>query len=118
MKVGRPPVIRESSVEAHLVKRCKEIGALCDKFTSPQRRNVPDRLVTFWGVYFIEVKRPGKTANEAQERDHKRRRSLGADVRVLNTHALIDAFIVELIGKDERPTSNVKGPWELQFEIQ
>ena len=121
VKIGRPPkLVRESSVEAYLVKRCKEIGALCDKFTSPSRRNVPDRLVTFWGVYFVECKRPTKDANEAQARDHKRRRAVGADVRVINTHALVDSFIAEILAKDERTTGLIepapKGPWELSLE--
>jgi hypothetical protein len=36
---------RERDVEAHLVKRVKEAGGIAYKFTSPQRRSVPDRLV-------------------------------------------------------------------------
>jgi hypothetical protein len=116
MNIGRPPkIVRESSVEAYLVKRCKEIGALCEKFTSPQRKNVPDRLVTFWGTYYLEMKRPGKGASEAQARDHKRRRALGADVRVIDTHAKVDSFIAELLAKDERPADGIKGPWEVQL---
>jgi hypothetical protein len=116
MPVGRPPkLVRESSVEAYLVKRCKQIGALCEKFASPNRRNVPDRLVTFWGTYFLEMKRPGKEASEAQARDHKRRRALGADVRVIDTHAKVDAFIAELLVKDETQTIGVAGPWEFSI---
>lgn len=35
----------EKTIEAHLVKRVKERGGVAYKFTSPQRRSVPDRLV-------------------------------------------------------------------------
>lgn len=35
----------EKVIEAHLVKRVKEQGGIAYKFTSPQRRSVPDRLV-------------------------------------------------------------------------
>lgn len=35
----------EKHIEAHLVKRVKEHGGIAYKFTSPQRRSVPDRLV-------------------------------------------------------------------------
>lgn len=71
----------ERDIEAYLVKRCKEIGALCDKFTSPQRRSVPDRMITFSGrVLFIELKATGKKPTEAQVRDHERRRAAGAEV--------------------------------------
>lgn len=71
----------ERDIEAYLVKRCKEIGALADKFTSPQRRSVPDRLITFGGrVLFVELKATGKKPTEAQVRDHDRRRAAGATV--------------------------------------
>lgn len=71
----------ESKIEAHLVKHCKEIGALCEKFTSPQRRSVPDRIITYRGrILFVELKATGKKPTEAQVRDHERRRALGAEV--------------------------------------
>lgn len=35
----------EKKVEEHLCKRVKELGGIAYKFTSPQRRSVPDRLV-------------------------------------------------------------------------
>lgn len=81
----------ERDIEAYLVKRCKEIGALCDKFTSPQRRAVPDRLITFGGrVLFVELKATGKKPTEAQMRDHERRRAAGAEVVWLDSTAQID----------------------------
>lgn len=71
----------ESKIEAYLVKRCKEIGALCDKFTSPQRTSVPDRIITHRGVVlFLELKATKKAPNEAQARDHLRRHEAGAEV--------------------------------------
>ena len=71
----------ERDIEAYLVKRCKEIGALVDKFTSPQRRSVPDRLITFGGrVLFVELKATGARPTPAQVRDHDRRRAAGAEV--------------------------------------
>lgn len=36
---------RESAIEGYLVKRTKSRGEIAYKFTSPQRRSVPDRLV-------------------------------------------------------------------------
>jgi len=35
----------EKQIEAYLVERVKEAGGIAYKFTSPQRRSVPDRLV-------------------------------------------------------------------------
>lgn len=87
----------ERDIEAYLVKRCKEIGALCDKFTSPQRRSVPDRLITFGGrVLFVELKATGKKPTEAQVRDHERRRTVGAEVVWLDSVAGVDELIDDL----------------------
>lgn len=84
----------ERDIEAYLVKRCKEIGALCDKFTSPQRRSVPDRLITFGGrVLFVELKAAGKKPTEAQVRDHGRRREKGAEVVWLDSKEAVNALI-------------------------
>ena len=84
----------ERDIEAYLVKRCKEIGALCDKFVSPQRRSVPDRLITFSGrVLFVELKATGKKPTEAQVRDHERRRSAGAEVVWLDSKEQVENVI-------------------------
>ena len=89
----------ERDIEAHLVKRCKEISALCDKFTSPQRRSVPDRLITFGGrVLFVELKATGKKPTEAQVRDHERRRAAGAEVVWLDSKEAAFNLCEALIG--------------------
>lgn len=89
----------ERDIEAYLVKRCKEIGALCDKFTSPQRRSVPDRLITFSGrVLFVELKATGKKPTEAQVRDHERRRAAGAEVVWLDSCESVDSVIFSVYG--------------------
>lgn len=76
----------ERDVEKALVKRVKELGGTCEKFTSPGRRSVPDRLITMPGgrIIFVELKAPGKEPTENQAKDHARRRELGCDVRVID----------------------------------
>lgn len=76
----------EKDVEAALVRRVKALGGLCEKFTSPGRRSVPDRLVTMpdGQIIFVELKRPGGKPTEAQLKDHAKRRELGCDVRVID----------------------------------
>ena len=76
----------EKDIEAALVKRVKALGGTAEKFTSPNRRSVPDRLVTLPGgvIVFVEVKRPGGKPTEAQARDHQRRRDLGCRVVVID----------------------------------
>ena len=84
----------EKDVEAALVRRVKALGGLCEKFTSPGRRSVPDRLVTMPNgrIIFVELKRPGGKTTEAQERDHAKRRELGCDVRVIDNMEDASAF--------------------------
>ena len=79
--------MRERDIEQALVRRVKELGGLCEKFVSPSRRSVPDRLITLPGnrVIFVELKAPGKKPTELQQRDHNRRRALGCDVRVIDS---------------------------------
>lgn len=81
-------MILEGDVERALVKRVeKKLGGMCEKFTSPGRRSVPDRIITMPSgrIIFVELKAPGKTPSKLQKRDHERRRSMGCDVRVIDT---------------------------------
>lgn len=79
--------VRESVIEAHLVKRVKEMGGISYKFTSPQRRSVPDRLVLMprGRLFFVECKAPGCKPTEGQAREHARMRELGFLVAVIDS---------------------------------
>lgn len=85
--------MRESEVEKKLVEAVEDVGGECEKFSSPNRRNVPDRLVT-WpaglvsakaSVCFVECKATGKGPTPAQRRDHERRRRMGFRVYVVDS---------------------------------
>lgn len=80
-------IMLEKTIEQALVKRVKELGGMAEKFVSPGRRSVPDRIVTLPGgvIIFVELKAPNKHPTPLQELDHERRRALGCDVRVINT---------------------------------
>lgn len=96
----------ERDIEAYLVKRCKEIGALCDKFTSPQRRSVPDRLITFSGrVLFVELKATGKKPTEAQVRDHDRRWEARAEIMWTDSIEGVDMIIQALLNNSTTHTN-------------
>lgn len=45
--------VLEKTIEAALVKRVKALGGMAEKFTSPAKRSVPDRLVTLPGGKII-----------------------------------------------------------------
>lgn len=86
--------VLERDVEAALVRRVKALGGMCEKFTSPGRRSVPDRLVTMpdGRIVFVELKAPGKKPTENQLRDHARRRLLGCEVVVIDNKDDANAF--------------------------
>lgn len=87
--------MRESTIEAYLVKEIKKLGGLCEKFTSPGRRSVPDRIVTLPGgrIFFVEVKAEGKGATPLQQRDHDKRRALGCHVYLADSYGAVDLLI-------------------------
>jgi len=84
----------ERDIEKAFVKRVKSLGGMAEKFTSPAKRSVPDRIVTLPGgkIIFVELKKPGAKPTELQLRDHANRRALGCDVRVISTMEEINAF--------------------------
>lgn len=89
--------LRESDVEEYLVKRVAALGGVAEKFTSPSRRSVPDRIV-LWPrgrIEFVECKAPGEPPTSAQLRDHERRRSLGFDVFVVDSYEAVAAYLLE-----------------------
>ena len=90
--------MRESTIEKRLRKGIATRGGLCEKFTSPGRRSVPDRLVSLPGgrIVFVELKAPKKEPTALQAKDHARRRALGFDVRVINTVEKVDEFLKEI----------------------
>lgn len=84
----------ERHIEKALVKRVKELGGKCEKFTSPGRRSVPDRIVTLSHniIIFVELKATGKVPTPKQKKDHQERRRLGCDVRVIDTLDQVKRF--------------------------
>lgn len=84
----------EREIERKFVEHVKKLGGMAEKLTSPQKRSVPDRLVTLPDnrIIFVELKAPNKKPTEAQLRDHEKRRALGCDVRVINSLEAVYAF--------------------------
>ncbi len=77
--------MKEKDIEDAVCRYAREkYRAIAYKFTSPQRRNVPDRLFCFFNgrTMFIEFKAPGKKATEGQMREIERLRGRGHAVHV------------------------------------
>lgn len=92
--------MRESEIEAHLVKRVHELGGEVRKVQWIGRKGAPDRLVmlpatiaTGWGgeeclvptTIWVELKAPGQKAKPHQAREHERMRTMGQRVVVIDS---------------------------------
>lgn len=90
--------MKESQIEAKLVKMVREHGGLCYKFVSPSNPGVPDRIViTPEGrTIYVELKTEiGRLANiQKWQLEEMRRR--GADVRVLKGLDQVKEFVREV----------------------
>lgn len=87
MRTRKPPTT-ELQIERDLCRLISNRGGLAEKFTSPSRRNVPDRLCRMLGgdAFFVECKAPGAKPTKAQLRDHAQRRSVGYRVYVTDSY--------------------------------
>jgi hypothetical protein len=87
--------ISEWRIESRLKKGVERLGGRCDKFVSPGRRNVTDRIVLMpiERVYFVELKKEGEEPNGGQLREHARLRKMGFKVYVLDSFELVDQFL-------------------------
>lgn len=88
--------MRESVIEAHLVKRVKELGGEVRKVAWIGRRGAPDRLVMLPGnlhwvperdsqTIWVELKATGEEPEAHQEREHQRMRAMGQRVEVIDS---------------------------------
>lgn len=76
----------EKHIESKVVSYAQQHGMLVYKFTSPQRRSVPDRLFIPKGKppFFIEFKRFGCYPTTAQEVEIAKIRAQGVKVYVVD----------------------------------
>jgi len=86
----------ERSIESRLrLKVKKELGGIAYKFTSPQRRSVPDRLCLLPGgeIFFVECKSTGKFPTKLQKQEHETIRSLGFSVHIVDSYESVDILM-------------------------
>ena len=86
--------MREREVEAHLVKRVKELGGEVRKVEWAGRNGAPDRFVMLpFGCVWVELKAPGQKAKPHQEREHARLRAKGQIVLVLDSIEAVEEWL-------------------------
>lgn len=90
--------LRESDIEAYLVKCAKAAGGECRKIQFIGRPGAPDRLVMLpdcmrWvggAAIWVELKAPGKKAEPHQIREHERMRKMGQRVEVIDSYEQVE----------------------------
>lgn len=90
--------MKESTIEARLVREVRKRGGLCYKFTSPGSPGVPDRIVILPGgiTVYVELKTEvGRLAN-IQKWQISEIQKRGATVRVLKGMEQVLAFLEEV----------------------
>lgn len=90
--------MKESTIEARLVREVKKRGGLCYKFTSPGNPGVPDRIVILPGgtTIYVELKTEIGRLAKIQKWQIEELRSRGAVVRVLKGMDQVLAFLEEV----------------------
>lgn len=90
--------MKESQIEAKLVKMVEERGGMCLKFISPGRRGVPDRIViTPTGhITFVELKTESGKLQPIQKWQIEEMRKRHVTVWVLKGRCEVEAFVAAL----------------------
>lgn len=97
--------MKESTIEARLVREVKKRGGLCYKFTSPGSPVVPDRIVILPGgvTVYVELKTEIGRLAKIQKWQIEELRKRGATVRVLKGMDQVLAFLEEVDRGEIRP---------------
>lgn len=86
--------MRERDISRYLNARVKQLGGEVRRVRWIGRNNAPDKLVLLPGWhFFVEEKRPGKDATDAQKREIARLRAAGFEVYVFDTPEVVDVTL-------------------------
>ncbi len=99
--------VSEKAIEAYLVRRVKELGGVCLKYSNPNLVGYPDRVALFpAGVaVWIELKSSGKQPTKIQRARIAHLKNLGHTVAVIDSKPGVDAvlkavdFVVNIEGE-------------------
>ncbi len=91
--------MKESTIEARLVKLVRSRGGLCYKFVSPGNPGVPDRIVITpdGRTIYVELKTEVGRLAAIQKFQHDEMRKRGAEVRTLKGMDEVRAFVEEVL---------------------
>ncbi|BAL01513.1 hypothetical protein OBV_43140 [Oscillibacter valericigenes Sjm18-20] len=91
--------MKESQIEAKLVRMVRDRGGLCYKFVSPGNPGVPDRIVITpdGRSVYVELKTEVGRLAAIQQWQQREMQKRGLDVRVLKGLPEVKAFVEEVM---------------------
>lgn len=90
---------KEKQIENYLISEWEKVtGGMCVKFPPLFYAGFPDRICLAYPalIIFVETKAPGQRPRLLQDKIHRRLKSLGFRVEVLDTYQAVDGFILTL----------------------
>lgn len=83
----------ETEIELYFMTKVRQLGGFTRKYRSPGVRGVPDRIMFWKGVAFVEIKTKIGQLSPAQRREFKRINDQGEAVYVLKSKEDVDNFL-------------------------
>lgn len=91
--------MKESAIEARLVRMVRNRGGLCYKFVSPGNPGVPDRIIITpdGRTIYVELKTEVGRLSALQKWQRSELEARGADIRVLKGLEQVKDFVEEVL---------------------
>ena len=93
--------VSEKEIEKYLIRRTKEIGLICLKYSNPNMIGYPDRMILLPNskIIWVELKSKGKKPSSIQLVRFSEMKKLGHIVQVVDSKKGIDMLIDSFIWK-------------------
>ena len=87
--------VSEKAIEAYLVRKVKDLGGVCLKYSNPGVVGYPDRVVLLPGgvVVWVELKSTGKHPEKIQQLRIDQLRDMGHNVAVVDSKDQVDTLL-------------------------
>ena len=87
--------VSEKAIEAYLVRKVKDLGGVCLKYSNPGVVGYPDRVVLLPGgfVVWVELKSKGRKPNRVQQLRIDQLRAMGHNVAVVDSKEQVDVLL-------------------------
>ena len=87
--------VSEKAIEAYLVRKVKDLGGVCLKYSNPGVVGYPDRVVLLQDGFtvWVELKSKGKQPNKVQQLRIDQLRAMGHNVAVIDGKDQVDLLL-------------------------